>query len=320
MEKLELNAQKKASSPVPAMLFSFLIHGFLIFILFFSPGGGSYGGSSYSGELVSSISFSSVNIPPTGALASEGAEVKGTTENNNSVDINPELPTESPLVEEKLVEKEILQEKKLNAEALPVKKKEVDKKTPKKKDKPQKIEPPKAEKNRKNNQPKEDLKDKKQVAENKKKSKDNPSSGGVDQTSKTTEQARPELAGATGGTGEPGRAGGTGGGLKGASFMWEGLEVYNAKDTMVPPSVLRAVKPDYPVEAKSRKLQGKVMVKMVVDCSGSPKACQVYSAQPQGYFEDSAIKAAYKMRFKPGQINGRAVQTLVVIPFLFELH
>jgi protein TonB len=67
-------------------------------------------------------------------------------------------------------------------------------------------------------------------------------------------------------------------------------------------------------------VEGKVMVELVVDTSGLPKACAVRSAEPSGYFEEAALNAAQKMRFIPGKVRGAPVNTLVLLPFAFRLR
>jgi protein TonB len=67
-------------------------------------------------------------------------------------------------------------------------------------------------------------------------------------------------------------------------------------------------------------IEGTVMVELVVDTAGLPKACAIRSAEPAGYFEEAALSAAQKMRFIPGKINGTPVNTLVLLPFTFRLR
>ena len=60
-------------------------------------------------------------------------------------------------------------------------------------------------------------------------------------------------------------------------------------------------------------------MQLVVDTTGMPKACTILSAEPSGYFEEAALKAAEQTRFIPGKLHGKAVNTLVVIPYQFRL-
>ena len=77
---------------------------------------------------------------------------------------------------------------------------------------------------------------------------------------------------------------------------------------------------EYPPEAQRRGIEGRVTVRLIVDTEGKPTQCAVQSAQPAGVFEKSALKAAGAMRFTPGRSKGRAVRTLVLLPFDYRLR
>ncbi len=62
------------------------------------------------------------------------------------------------------------------------------------------------------------------------------------------------------------------------------------------------------------------MVRLVVESSGLPGPCAVHAANPRGYFEDAALEAAQRTRFRPGSKDGRAVRTVVLLPFDFRLQ
>lgn len=99
-----------------------------------------------------------------------------------------------------------------------------------------------------------------------------------------------------------------------------GLSAYKSDHVDQRPSIARRVAPEYPNKAKRMNIEGKVLVQLVVDTSGAPKACTVKSADPPGYFEDAALAAAGKMRFIPGKLKGQVVNTVVLLPFAFRLH
>ena len=86
------------------------------------------------------------------------------------------------------------------------------------------------------------------------------------------------------------------------------------------PALLRRVRPEYPAEAKKKKIEGRVVVRLIVDSRGMPTQCSVHSATPPGTFEAAALEAARKLRFSPGRKGGRAVPTLVLLPFDFRLR
>ncbi|MDR1241923.1 MAG: TonB family protein [Deltaproteobacteria bacterium] len=86
------------------------------------------------------------------------------------------------------------------------------------------------------------------------------------------------------------------------------------------PSISRRFEPEYPARARRMNVEGMVVVELIVDTGGLPKACAVHSAEPSGYFEEAALNAAQKMRFIPGKISGAPVNTLVQLPFVFRLR
>lgn len=86
------------------------------------------------------------------------------------------------------------------------------------------------------------------------------------------------------------------------------------------PSIARTVIPEYPTKARRMNVEGNAVVRIVVDISGQPRACEVEDANPPGYFEEAALKAAQKTRFIPGKIKGQPVNTVVLIPFRFALR
>ena len=122
--------------------------------------------------------------------------------------------------------------------------------------------------------------------------------------------------------------GGTGNGASRGSASGEGVSktpgggegVFTLGQLDTPPAVIRQVRPEYPPEAQRRGIEGRVTVRLIVDTEGKPTQCAVQSAQPAGVFEKSALKAAGAMRLTPGRSKGRAVRTLVLLPFDYRLR
>nr|WP_321256791.1 energy transducer TonB [uncultured Pseudodesulfovibrio sp.] len=85
------------------------------------------------------------------------------------------------------------------------------------------------------------------------------------------------------------------------------------------PQVLRSVPPDYPYVAKRNRVEGEVVVRMLVTAKGKPQNLSINSSTPAGIFDDAALRAAKRWRFQPGKYKGEAVDTWVLLPFVFEL-
>jgi protein TonB len=99
-----------------------------------------------------------------------------------------------------------------------------------------------------------------------------------------------------------------------------GFSAYDQEQVDQRPSISSRVEPEYPARARRMNVEGTVVVELVVDTGGLPKACAVHSAEPPGYFEKAALNAAQRLRFIPGKLDGRPVNTLVRLPFVFRLR
>jgi TonB family protein len=93
------------------------------------------------------------------------------------------------------------------------------------------------------------------------------------------------------------------------------FEIYNLDE---PPQPIVQVQPEYPEKAKKAKLEGKVIVAVVVDENGDVIQASIHlSTNP--IFNEAALKAAKKMKFKPGRQKDKPVKVKVLIPFVFKL-
>ena len=72
------------------------------------------------------------------------------------------------------------------------------------------------------------------------------------------------------------------------------------------PILLNSPRPFYTEEARQKKVQGVVRVRVLVDASGAVKQVVVTRGLPDGLSEQ-AVRAAYQMRFRPAMKDGRQV-------------
>lgn len=112
----------------------------------------------------------------------------------------------------------------------------------------------------------------------------------------------------------------SGGSATGGARQVGGLMAHDVDRVDQRPSISRQVTPEYPTKARRMNVEGNAVVRLVVDTSGQPQSCAVHVANPPGYFEEAALKAARKTRFIPGKIQGQPVNTVVLIPFRFALR
>ncbi len=85
------------------------------------------------------------------------------------------------------------------------------------------------------------------------------------------------------------------------------------------PSILRAVNPVYPFSAKSKGIEGRVMLRFVVDENGYVNNPEIIESEPAGMFEESALAAIVKYRFRPAMLGKEPVKCIVNLPIGFRL-
>lgn len=104
----------------------------------------------------------------------------------------------------------------------------------------------------------------------------------------------------------PGSGGGMGGG------------VYRIGGGVSAPALVFKVEPEYSEEARKAKYQGTVVLSIVVDDKGNPKELKI--VRPLGLgLDEKAIEAVQKWRFRPGQLNGKAVAVAATVEVNFRL-
>jgi protein TonB len=100
----------------------------------------------------------------------------------------------------------------------------------------------------------------------------------------------------------PGLGPGSGGGVGGG--------VYRPGGPVTPPRVLHQVKPLYTADALVRKIQGQIVLELVVDRDGHPQNIRVVTPLDPG-LDDQAMTAARQWRFEPGRLAGTPVDVAV---------
>ncbi len=96
------------------------------------------------------------------------------------------------------------------------------------------------------------------------------------------------------------------------------LSGYGVGDSDVIPLV--EVQPRYPAQAKSRKIEGYVVVRLAISKEGSVENVEVIDAKPKGIFEREVMRAAYRYRFKPKLADGKPVPQQATKTFEFSLE
>jgi protein TonB len=65
-------------------------------------------------------------------------------------------------------------------------------------------------------------------------------------------------------------------------------------------------------------VRGDVRVRITVDTEGRVKDAEVVSSSPPGVFEKSALTAVRRWRFKPVEVDGRAVEATATTTVVFQ--
>ena len=110
----------------------------------------------------------------------------------------------------------------------------------------------------------------------------------------------------------PGMGSGSGGGIGGG--------VYRAGGAVTPPRLISQVRPSYTGEALSRKIQGSVVLDLVVAQDGRPADLRVIQSIDPGGLDEQALLAVRQWRFDPGRLAGTPVDVMVTVVIDFSIR
>lgn len=85
----------------------------------------------------------------------------------------------------------------------------------------------------------------------------------------------------------------------------------------VPPKIVRSSAPSYPWYARSRRIQGKVLVAFLIDERGRVVHAEVRESIPE--LDDEALATIRRWRFEPGRIRDKPIATVAQAPVNFVL-
>ncbi len=84
------------------------------------------------------------------------------------------------------------------------------------------------------------------------------------------------------------------------------------------PKVLSAAQPVYPEPAKKAGIEGRVILKVLIDTDGKVSQARILKSIPT--LDQAAIAAAKKFKFAPAKMDGTPVKVWMTIPFQFRLR
>jgi TonB family protein len=91
-----------------------------------------------------------------------------------------------------------------------------------------------------------------------------------------------------------------------------------AKATTVPAEILSKPNPVYTEEARGLRIQGEVLLEVVLQASGKLQVVRVVHGLGHG-LDDSAVRAAEQIHFKPALRDGQPADSTAVLHIVFQL-
>jgi protein TonB len=110
--------------------------------------------------------------------------------------------------------------------------------------------------------------------------------------------------------------GGTPGGVVGGCIGCTGDGPVLNYDTA--PKVIKQVKPQYPQDAFVKKIEGVVLVEILIGSDGRVRNARVLQSIP--VLDKAALDAAYQWVFSPALKGGRPVATTAHLPISFKIY
>src|SRR6185436_13925745 len=105
-----------------------------------------------------------------------------------------------------------------------------------------------------------------------------------------------------------------------AAFAQSSPAVYKPGNGVTLPQVIKQVKADYTNEARSQRIEGTVLLDIVVLADGSVGDVKVArSLDPVYGLDANAVKAMKQWTFKPGVKDGKPVAVAVSVEMNFSL-
>jgi protein TonB len=95
-------------------------------------------------------------------------------------------------------------------------------------------------------------------------------------------------------------------------------KLFELKDLDQKPTPITRIQPTYPFEMKRAGQNGNVTLGFIVDSTGTVRDAYVVDSSHRE-FEAAAIQAIQKWKFRPGKKGGRAVNTKMQQPIVFNI-
>jgi TonB family protein len=87
---------------------------------------------------------------------------------------------------------------------------------------------------------------------------------------------------------------------------------------VVPAEILSKPVPTYTDEARAKRIEGEVLLEVVLEASGKLRVLKVVRGLGHG-LDDAAVRAAEQIRFKPALKDGEPYDSTAVVHIIFQL-
>ncbi len=96
------------------------------------------------------------------------------------------------------------------------------------------------------------------------------------------------------------------------------LVITELQDSIKPPLLLRMKKPEYPIEAREKSIEGTVYLKILVNSNGKAEEVKIFKSD-NSIFNQPAIDAIKQSEFHPSFSKGKPIKAWMIVPVSFEL-
>lgn len=93
----------------------------------------------------------------------------------------------------------------------------------------------------------------------------------------------------------------------------------NYADNVNPPELLEFQLPVYPKNLRERGIEGKVILKVLLDKEGKVQEIQIFESSGYETFDHVAIESVWQWRFKPAKKEDQSRESWVLIPINFQI-
>jgi protein TonB len=94
---------------------------------------------------------------------------------------------------------------------------------------------------------------------------------------------------------------------------------YEASEVDSKPKIIQQTRITYPSMAKKNNVEGRVVVNVLIGTNGKASKMEIVESEPEGVFDENAMKSLKNWKFRPGIKGGELVPTWVKIPLSFKL-